>query len=232
MKDLAVVLSLAATILTAAPIDYTTSWIANDGGWGEAHIPHDMLDIFVSPDGTVATICTWDEGGTNVGIFRDGRLVSRPEGSGTGGWGRMSGKQVVNYGVGGATSSAAPGAAQRAVAQKPGYVCILYGSNDAITGKSADAAKENIRAAIGVCKNAGVRAIVGTPPPMRDGHSLYDGPARGVAEAIRAVASEEGVPCVDLYGAFGDCNGLLVADGLHPNAAGAQLIASKFNSKL
>ena len=95
MKDLAVVLSLAATILTAAPIDYTTSWIANDGGWGEAHIPHDMLDIFVSPDGTVATICTWDEGGTNVGIFRDGRLVSRPEGSGTGGWGRMSGKQVV-----------------------------------------------------------------------------------------------------------------------------------------
>lgn len=144
----------------------------------------------------------------------------------------MSGKQVVNYGAGGATSSAAPGAAQRAVAQKPGYVCILYGSNDAITGKSADAAKENIRAAIGVCKNAGVRAIVGTPPPMRDGHSLYDGPARGVAEAIRAVASEEGVPCVDLYGAFGDCNGLLVADGLHPNAAGAQLIASKFNSKL
>lgn len=75
--------------------DYSTAWIANDGGYEESHIPHDMLNMFVRSDGTVATICTWDEGGTNVGIFRDGKLISRPEGSGTGGWGRFSGKAVV-----------------------------------------------------------------------------------------------------------------------------------------
>ncbi len=73
----------------------TTSWIGNDGGWEESHIPHDMLNMFVSPDGTVATICGWDEGGTNVGVYKDGKLISRPEGSGTGGWGRFSGKAVV-----------------------------------------------------------------------------------------------------------------------------------------
>ncbi|WP_106828016.1 hypothetical protein [Parabacteroides pacaensis] len=75
--------------------NYTTSWIGNDGGWEETHIPHDMLNLYVRPDGVVATICGWDEGGTNVGVFKDGRLISRPEGSGTGGWGRFSGKAVV-----------------------------------------------------------------------------------------------------------------------------------------
>ena len=75
--------------------NYTTSWIGNDGGWEEVHIPHDMLNMFVSDDGTVATICSWDEGGTNVGVFKDGKLISRPEGSGTGGWGRFSGSAVA-----------------------------------------------------------------------------------------------------------------------------------------
>ena len=28
--------------------NYTTSWIGNDGGWEEVHIPHDMLNMFVS----------------------------------------------------------------------------------------------------------------------------------------------------------------------------------------
>ena len=143
-----------------------------------------------------------------------------------------SGKQVVNMGVGGATADAAPSAANRAIAQKPGYICILYGSNDAIHGRDPSVTKENLRAAIGACKAAGVCPIIGTPPPMRDGHSLFNGGAKGVADAIRALASEEGVRCVDLYGAFGDGSGLLVADGLHPNAAGAELIASKFNSAL
>lgn len=74
---------------------YTTSWIANDGGYEENHIPHDMLGMFVTADGTVATVCGWDEGGTNVAVFRDGKLLSRPEGSGTGGWGRFSHIGVV-----------------------------------------------------------------------------------------------------------------------------------------
>jgi len=99
----AVCVSVLSSInLQAAPLptqdsdlQYTTSWIANDGGWEESHIPHDMLNMYVHTDGTVATICGWDEGGTNVGVYRDGKLISRPEGSGTGGWGRFSGAQVV-----------------------------------------------------------------------------------------------------------------------------------------
>lgn len=75
--------------------DFQTSWIANDGGTPRTHVPHSMDAIFVRGDGTVATICNWDEGGTNVGIWRDGKIISIPEQSGTGSWGRNSGKAVA-----------------------------------------------------------------------------------------------------------------------------------------
>jgi hypothetical protein len=83
------------SILSKEIKDYRTSWLANDGGQQATHIPHDMLNLYVRGDGTVATICFWDEGGSNVAIFRDGKLISVPEGSGTGGWGRMSGYAVA-----------------------------------------------------------------------------------------------------------------------------------------
>lgn len=93
----------AQSVSLVSPVDradglltgYTTSWLGNDGGYEESHIPHDMLGMYVSPDGTVATVYAWDEGGTNVAVFRNGRLLSRPEGSGTGGWGRFSHLGVV-----------------------------------------------------------------------------------------------------------------------------------------
>jgi hypothetical protein len=75
--------------------DYQTSWIANDGGVPRTHVPHSMDALFVRNDGTIATICNWDEGGTNVGIWKDGVLISIPQESGTGSWGRNSGKAVV-----------------------------------------------------------------------------------------------------------------------------------------
>lgn len=144
----------------------------------------------------------------------------------------ITGKQVVNKGVGGVTAEAAPSAVRSAIAQKPAYICILYGSNDAIAGRDPAISAGQIQAAIAACKEAGIKPIVGTPPPMRDGHALFNGGAKGIAEAIRNVASSEGAACVDLYGAFGDGTGLLVPDGLHPNAAGAQLIAQKFAGAL
>ena len=79
--------------------DYTASWIANDGGKPADHIPHSMESIFVREDGTVATICGWDEGGTNVGVWRDGAVYSVPFESGTGSWGRNSGKAVAMDGT-------------------------------------------------------------------------------------------------------------------------------------
>ena len=84
IKQLRLFLSIAALITwisaqaqTIEPVDskdltlknYSTSWIGNDGGYEEVHIPHDMWNIYTNNDGIVATICGWDEGGTNVGVY-------------------------------------------------------------------------------------------------------------------------------------------------------------------
>ena len=144
----------------------------------------------------------------------------------------MSGKQVRNLGIGGARAGTGASKISSQLACKPGYVCILYGANDAINGGSSGNVKENIRAIIAACKRNQSIPIVATTPPMTSWHKIFDGDARSINEAIRAVANEEGVTLVDLYKAFGDGEGYLVSDGLHPNAAGAELIARKFNGAL
>ena len=75
--------------------NYLTSWVGNDGGTPATHVPHTMENMYVRGDGLVAAICHWDEGGSNVTVYRDGKLINAPSNSGTGGWGRHSGKAVV-----------------------------------------------------------------------------------------------------------------------------------------
>lgn len=70
---------------------YKTSWLLNDGGNQAKHVMHSMEYLAVRPDGVTATVCAWDEGGSNVTVFNTaGNIQSIPVGSGTGGWGRMS----------------------------------------------------------------------------------------------------------------------------------------------
>lgn len=74
---------------------YYNSWIGNTYGLPETHIPHSIENLYVTPSGMVATITGWDEGGHNVGLFSgDSALVGYPVSSGTGAWGRSSGKAV------------------------------------------------------------------------------------------------------------------------------------------
>lgn len=145
----------------------------------------------------------------------------------------LTGKTVLNFGVGGATSAYGASIIASVVARKPGYVCILFGSNDAIMQRGAGAAAENIRAMIQVCKAANCVPIVGTPPKMIGGHAAVDPAAAAVADAIIAVAKEEGVAYVDFYRNFGDGVAYLNPDdGLHLSDAGGDKIASGFASKL
>ena len=140
----------------------------------------------------------------------------------------MSGKRVRNCGVGGVTASYGASKISSYLSCKPGYVCILYGANDAICDGTPAGVKRNLRSIIAACKNNKSIPILATTPPMIKGHKLYNGAARAVNEAIRELASEEGVALVDLYKAFGSGEEYLVSDGLHPNAAGAELIAKCF----
>lgn len=146
--------------------------------------------------------------------------------------GPMSGKTVLNFGVGGSTSSYGVSIISSVVSRKPGYVCILFGSNDAIQGRDAEITKENLRGIIAVCKANNSIPIIGTPPPMIGAHLIYDSAAARIAEAVRQLGKEEGVTVIDFYKAFGDGTPYLGSDGLHLSEAGGDLIAQKFNTKL
>jgi len=70
---------------------YKTSWLLNDGGNQAKHIMHWMEYLAVRPDGMTAAVTGWDEGGSNVTVFKnDGNIQSIPVGSGTGGYGSSS----------------------------------------------------------------------------------------------------------------------------------------------
>ncbi len=146
----------------------------------------------------------------------------------------MCGKTVRNFGIGGARAGAGASRIKSQLSCKPGYVCIMYGSNDAIKGgrSSAAAVQESLRAIIAACKDNQSIPIVATIPPMVRGHDFFAGAVPVINEAIRSVAKEEGARLVDVNKAFGDGEAYLGIDGLHPNAAGAQIIAECFSGEL
>ena len=144
----------------------------------------------------------------------------------------MCGKRVANYGVGGAESSYGAAEIGSVLSRRPGFVCILFGANDCIMGRPVETTVQNLRRIVQACKNTGSRAIVATPTPMVGIHEKFNDAVDRLVPAVKAMAKEEGVPCIDLNAAFGSGAGLLGPDGLHMTEAGSDLIAKKFNSRL
>lgn len=82
------------------PGTYKTSWIGNTEGIDTEHIMQGIDQFYVAPNGYVAAITGWDEGGHNVmGFSTDGKLQCDPQDCGTGSWGRMSGKAITYDGT-------------------------------------------------------------------------------------------------------------------------------------
>ena len=147
----------------------------------------------------------------------------------------LTGKHILNYGVGGVASSYGVSIVSSVVARKPAYVCILYGTNDAIDleFRGAGWTKENLRHIIAVCRANQSIPILATIPPMTRHRGLFDNNVIQINEAIRALAQEENVCLVDLNKAFGDgLKYLNPEDGLHFSDAGGDLLAKLFASKI
>ena len=146
----------------------------------------------------------------------------------------MCGKKVLNYGVGGVTASYGASTVGSVLAKNPGYVCILYGSNDAICGVDTETTVAHLRSIVAACKAHKSKPILATPPIMRGSHTIYNGGAEDIAIRLRQVAKDEGIDLVDLNAAMeGDPEKYLnMSDGLHFSDAGGDLVAKKFDSKL
>ena len=117
-------------------------------------------------------------------------------------------------------------------------VLILEGSNDLYNGfrdsLTVEAGLTCLQRMVRAAKAAGVVALLATVPPMNPtgctpacrGFSAALVPAFN--DRIRLLAATENVTLVDVYKEFNGDLTLISPDGLHPNAAGYERIASAF----
>jgi hypothetical protein len=71
-------LTLAETRSNAArPLQYRTSWIGNTFGGGPKWVQNAAESMQVLPDGTLIVGSFWDEGGREVGLYKNGDVVGR-----------------------------------------------------------------------------------------------------------------------------------------------------------
>ena len=146
----------------------------------------------------------------------------------------LTGRPVVNMGVGGANSGDGVGAVSRALARNPGVVCVLYGSNDPGDGIPVSRTVANIRKIVAACQARGVPVVVGTPPPTMDPHVNRNDHHADASRQIKELAKEKGVSVVDINAAVGaDPHRYLnPEDGLHLSNEGGTLFARLFSEKL
>lgn len=147
--------------------------------------------------------------------------------------GGLSGKNVINAAACGEKSGGGEARLTGLLNRhNPGYVCILYGANDAIFGLSTETVLGHLRRMVQACKNNKSIPIIATLTPMRDGHAFANGSASEYSVAIRAMAKEEGARLVDLEREFGDNTEFTQPDGLHPSDSGTQVMALAFNDRI
>lgn len=105
--------------------------------------------------------------------------------------------------------------------ESPSHVVILLGTNDAIRG-SVQGAINNLQQMVNIARDRDVIAIVATLPPI-----TRSGTENSRADQIsRGIRNLSGAEIADVRAAFGNDRSL-IADGVHPNNTGQQLIADR-----
>jgi alpha-L-fucosidase len=124
------------------------------------------------------------------------------------------------------------------IERKPRTVVILAGTNDIRDRDSAD--PEHLFAMVKLAREAGIRVIVGTVPPMDINMGAYPEVEKQLVivlnDKIRKGAVEHGYAVADYFPAFlldGSMNTALYADAfLHPNKAGYEAMWAKLEPLL
>ena len=91
---------MASAAIAAAPppfnspaIAHVTSWLGNTYPGAKKWVQQDIRAMAVTDDGTVFTNVEWEEGGGNVGQYRNGELIRYARH--THGWGAMGGEAIA-----------------------------------------------------------------------------------------------------------------------------------------
>jgi hypothetical protein len=114
--------------------------------------------------------------------------------------------------------------------ERADLVIVLEGTNDLFRSSYSEAATvANLEAMVVAILQAGGSPILVTPPPvLTTGRDLEAQRAASLSVALVAMGARLGVPTADVWSALAqhpNLAGLYFADGVHPNAAGDQVIA-------
>lgn len=141
----------------------------------------------------------------------------------------LTGKTVRNAGVGGTIMADGIASAKAALGVKPGYMCIMYGANDAIHSIDPADIVNSLQTIIELCRENKTIPIVGLVPPQTGEHAIFNPNVVDINVAIMNKCGAMGVICVNVYGAFGSTPEIyLTSDGLHTNPDGSMIIAQQF----
>ncbi|HSI01860.1 MAG TPA: arylesterase [Reyranella sp.] len=132
---------------------------------------------------------------------------------------------VLNHGVSGDTTAGGLDRLDWMLADKPDIVLVELGGNDALRGTDPAATEKNLAAIVEKLKAAGVQVwLAGMYAPRNFGSEYviaFDGLYRRIADKYQLPL----YPFI-LDGVAQD-PALVLADGLHPNPKGAQIVADK-----
>ena len=150
-----------------------------------------------------------------VAVVGDSTVQDYPANDARHGWGQelpaflAAQVTVINHAAGGRSSKTfrEEGRWATVLAAKPNVVLIQFGHNDSHDPSRPEAVDaqtafpDNLRRYVAEAKAAGIVPVLVTPPPRRV--FAADGSVSGMlapyARAIRAVAKETAVPCIDLF---------------------------------
>jgi len=143
--------------------------------------------------------------------------------------------EVGNFGDSGSTLQddgdkpwRAQGAYSQCLAFAPNVVVIMLGTNDAKPANWSETGfVEDYQALIAEFRDLGASVYVATPPPVVPPGAFEIQPAvvnESVVPLVRQLALDEAAPLIDVYAALEDQPDLL-PDTVHPDAAGARVIA-------
>ncbi len=141
---------------------------------------------------------------------------------------------IVNEGKGGEQTSDGVNRIGDVLANdKPKYILIMEGANDAIWGVSSSTLKFNLTAMVNKSQAAGAIPIISTVTPDTDPQvTLTVSIQNDYNPAIDAIATEQGITLVDAYAALAPDWPSYTTEGLHPNVAGQQILATLFYNVL
>lgn len=185
--------------------------------------------------------CKKDPGGSGGGHdfgLNDPGLVAAIGDSITAGYGgvrpwpeylaEIAGKSVLNFGRPYDASAAGAAKVGDVLADhRPGYLAVLYGTNDVLGGVPLHRAVENLRATVRAALAVRSVPVLGLVTPLRGPEAARDAGVRELNALLRAMAAEEGVAVVDLYSLFSP-RPEYTRDGVHPTDAGSRAIAQAF----